>query len=227
MDDCLFINRNSKILVKKNPTGIFDGSSLVIPIDSALIKVNYYSPDLHLRTREVSELKLNLHKLLFNMKFSYCPLCASSLEKNKENYLSCVSDHCQYIHYDNPTPVVGAIVEYENDTIVLVQNVGWPPSWYALVTGFLEKNEHPDEAVLREIKDETGLDAEIISFRGHYTFERMNQIIMIYHVKAFGAININRTEIADYKIVPISKVKSWPQATGVALQEWLEERRGY
>ena len=109
----------------------------------------------------------------------------------------------------------------------MVQNVGWPPTWYALVTGFLEKNEHPAEAVLREVKEETGLDAEIVSFRGHYSFERMNQIIIIYHVKASGPINIDKTEIADYKVVPIAKAKSWPQATGIALQEWLVERRGY
>jgi len=161
------------------------------------------------------------------MKFNYCPTCTGTLAINEDNYLGCTNKECTFVHYQNPTPVVGAIVEYEDDTIVLVQNVGWPPTWYALVTGFLEKHEHPAEAVLREVKEETGLDAEIISFRGHFTFERMNQIIMIYHVKAAGPINIDQTEIADYKIVPIAKAKSWPQATGIALQEWLVERRGY
>ncbi len=162
-----------------------------------------------------------------NRPYKFCPTCTSELAKNQEGYLACINSNCQFVYYENPTPVIGAIVEYPENNLVLVQNVGWPKTWYALVTGFLEKHEHPDSAVLREVKEELGLEAEIIQFRGHYVFEMMNQIILIYHVKAEGKININTSELQDYKIIPIAKVKSWPQATGVALQEWLEERRGY
>lgn len=161
------------------------------------------------------------------MTYQFCPVCTATLAHNAENYLACSGPDCRFVHYENPTPVVGAIVEHEDDHLVLVQNVGWPPTWYALVTGFLEKHEHPDEAVLREVEEEIGLKGKIVEFRGHYTFKRMNQIIMIYHVKVEGEVRINPTEIADYKRVPIAKVKSWPQATGIALQEWLEERRGF
>ena len=76
------------------------------------------------------------------------------------------------------------------------------------------------------VKEETGLDAEIASFRGHFTFERMNQIIMIYHVKASGPIT-KGDELADYKVIPIEKAKGWGAATGIALDKWLLEKRGY
>ena len=156
--------------------------------------------------------------------YQFCPMCTASLAKNKEGYQACTSETCNFVHYENPTPVVGAIVEYEEEAVVLVQNVGWPSHWYGLVTGFLEKHEHPDEAVLREVQEEIGLNAELVEFRGHYTFEQMNQIIMIYHVKASGPI-VKGEELADYKVVPIERARGWGAATGIALDKWLKERR--
>ncbi len=156
--------------------------------------------------------------------YNFCPMCTSKLAKNEEGYMGCVSEECNFVQYENPTPVVGAIVEYEGHSVVLVQNVGWPAHWYGLVTGFLEKHEHPDIAVLREIEEEVGLKGEIVEFRGHWSFEQMNQIIMIYHVKASGPIT-KGDELADYKLVPIEKARGWGSATGIALQEWLDERR--
>ena len=89
----------------------------------------------------------------------------------------------------------------------------------------MEKHEHPDEAILREVKEELGLDGKLGKFVGHYTFKRMNQIILAYHIKASGQINLN-DELDDYKIVPFDKVKTWPAGTGRALKDFLESR-GY
>ncbi len=158
--------------------------------------------------------------------YKFCPMCTAPLAKNEEGYQGCTNTECNFVHYENPTPVVGAIVEYEESSVILVQNVGWPSHWYGLVTGFLEKHEHPDEAVLREIEEEIGLKAELIEFRGHYDFKQMNQIIMIYHVKASGPITKGE-ELADYKVIPIEKAKGWGAATGIALDKWLLEKRGY
>ena len=159
--------------------------------------------------------------------FKFCPTCKSEMQLNSENYLACTSTECNFIYYDNPTPVVAAIVEYGEKQLILAHNKLWPPTWYALITGFLEKNEHPDEAVLREVKEELSLDGEIGSFIGHYTFKRMNQIILAYHVKTNGTDNIVlNEELDDYKIVPFDKVVSWPAGTGYALKEFLEAQ-GY
>lgn len=157
--------------------------------------------------------------------YQYCPSCTSLLATKNDGYQHCSNNDCKYIHYANPIPVVAAIIEYGNEHVVLAHNVEWPPHWYALITGFLEKGEHPEEAVLREVKEETNLDGEIGSFVGHYTFKRMNQIIMVYHVKATGTIKLNE-ELDDYKLVPFGKVKTWPAGTGRGLKDFLESK-GY
>lgn len=157
--------------------------------------------------------------------FIYCPICTALLALKDDGYHHCQSDSCSFIHYGNPVPVVAAIIEYGEKQILLAHNVAWPPKWYALITGFLEKGEHPEEAILREVKEETNLDAEIGSFIGHYTFRRMNQIILVYHVKAKGSIRLNE-ELDDYKLVPFDKVKTWPTGTGRGLKDFLEAQ-GY
>ena len=160
-------------------------------------------------------------------KMNFCPVCASPLEKSfnaGRDRLVC-SKPCGYVFYNNPLPVVGAIVEYDDDTVLLVQSHGWPTDWFGIVTGFLEKGEEPAEAVLREVKEETGLDATLIETLGIYTFYQRNEIIMTYHVRASGVITLETSELAAYKLMPIAKLKPWPFGTGVAVKDWLEKRK--
>ena len=86
--------------------------------------------------------------------YKYCPLCASGLIRPQAGYIHCSNHACNFVLYENPTPVVAAIVEdTSTKELILVQSVGWPSSWFALVTGFLEKHEDPNEAVLREVEE--------------------------------------------------------------------------
>ena len=153
-------------------------------------------------------------------RFTYCPRCASALTPadDARSRASCPS--CGFVHYDNPTPVVAAIVQ-RDDEVILVRNVGWPPSWFGVVSGFLERGESPEDAALREVKEELGLEAELISFVGAHAFEAMNQIILTYHVRVHGEPSPDPVEIAAVKPVPISTLRPWPMGTGLALRQWL------
>lgn len=164
------------------------------------------------------------------MRFQYCPQCATPLttvapaaapDLDGVTRLRCPDPACGYIHWDNPVPVVAAIVEHEGD-IILARNAAWPVPFYALITGFLERHDpSPAEAVLREVKEELGLDpVGPASFVGHYAFTRQNQLILAYHVVATGSIVLNH-ELVDYKRIPPAKARYWPAATGLALRDWL------
>lgn len=159
------------------------------------------------------------------IQFEYCPKCRSLMRQEEGEYNQCTSQDCNYSQFMNPTPVVAAVVEYDDSQVILAHNALWPPGWMGLITGFVEKHENPDDTVLREVKEELGLDAEMGSFIGHYTFKRMNQLIIAYHVKASGVITLN-DELDEYKIVPFDSVKYWPAGTGYALRDYLITR-GY
>ena len=62
-------------------------------------------------------------------------------------------------------------------------------------------------------------------FVGSYPFERLNQIIFVYHVIGGpGEIRLATDELADYKEVPIEKIRPWPHGTGPGLRDWLAKR---
>ena len=161
------------------------------------------------------------------MEFHYCPRCAAPLQDaivDREARRAC-SAECGFVHYDNPTPVVAAVVEHEGQ-LVLARNRAWPRTFYGLITGFLERAEAPHECVVREVKEELSLDAAAPpTLIGAYPFERMNQVIIAYHVAASGVIALNE-ELDDYKHVPFERCRVWPSGTGLALRDWLRTR-GY
>ena len=157
----------------------------------------------------------------------YCPQCSCEMVRKEvggRERASCPNRYCGFVHWDNPVPVVGGIVEWDNQ-IILVRNVGWPENWYGLVTGFLEAGEMPEEAIVREVKEEIGVDATIESYIGMYEFYRKNQLLIIYHLRAHsGDVVTPEDEIADYKWVQIDKVQPWTAGTGRALRDWLRTR---
>ena len=102
----------------------------------------------------------------------YCPICATPLSKqqvNGENRRACTNASCDYVEWNNPTPVVAAIAQ-AGDSVVLVQAIGWPKEWFGLVTGFHESGETAEEGVVREVKEELGLGCRVESLVGVYSF---------------------------------------------------------
>lgn len=157
--------------------------------------------------------------------FTFCPRCATPLVTEARGGADRrVCPGCDFVQWNNPVPVVAAIVELPTG-VVLVQNKGWPSTWFGLVTGFLEAKEHPEEGVVREVAEELGLEARIEAFVGLYPFERMNQIIMAWHLTAEGEVAMG-DELQAFKLVPVEKLRPWPFATGDAVRDWLARRQG-
>ena len=156
--------------------------------------------------------------------YKFCPICSSPLTQTIESGItrkSCTQADCEYVHWNNPTPVLAAIA-HRNDEVILIQAIGWPKHWYSLVTGFHEAGETAEEGILREVKEEIGLNGEVKSLIGVYSFLQMNQVIIAYDVLVEeGEITLDLTELVDYKIVKIKDIRPWPSGTGQAVKDWL------
>ena len=159
----------------------------------------------------------------------FCPQCAtplaliSQLEDSGDKVrLRCTA--CDYTHWNNPTPVLAAVVEFEGK-ILLAQNAAWPSKTFALITGFMEAGETPKGGISREIKEETNLEAAEVNLIGVYDFQRMNQVIIAYHAVCHGEVKLS-PELVDYQLYEFDQVKCWPAGTGYALADWLRSR-GY
>lgn len=134
--------------------------------------------------------------------------------------LCCVA--CGFTHWNNPTPVLAAVVEYQGQ-ILLARNAAWEGKMYALITGFMEAGETPQDGIRREIQEETSLEVHGLDLIGVYDFQRMNQVIIAYHALCEGDVRLS-PELVDYRLFSPQTVKCWPGGTGHALADWLTSR---
>ena len=161
------------------------------------------------------------------MNFNYCPCCTQPLEER--NIIddggvvlrrACPAPACGFIHYENPTPAVGVLIEHEG-TIVLARGAGWPEGAFALVTGYLEKNEDPVKGVAREVKEETNLDVIETNIIGNYIYDRKNEVMLCYHAIVTGEIKLS-PELIETKRYQPHELRPWPRATGFAVADWMK-----
>ena len=160
-------------------------------------------------------------------QFRFCPNCATALapvaqmeDGGEKTRLRCPA--CDYTHWNNPTPVLAAVIEYEGK-VLLARNAAWPGKMFALITGFMEAGETPEGGIEREIKEETSLDTQSLKLIGVYDFQRMNQVIIAYHAVCSGEVSLS-PELVDYRLYELDQLKCWPAGTGYALADWLRSR---
>jgi NADH pyrophosphatase NudC (nudix superfamily) len=160
-------------------------------------------------------------------EFRFCPNCATPLamvsqmeDGGEKARLRCPA--CSYTHWNNPTPVLAAVIEYHGQ-VLLARNAAWPGKMFALITGFMEAGETPQGGIEREIKEETNLETSALGLIGVYDFQRMNQVIIAYHAVCTGDVKLS-PELVDYRLYDLDKLKCWLAGTGYALADWLRTR---
>jgi len=162
--------------------------------------------------------------------YKFCPHCAAGLapieleeDGGPRTRLRCAA--CGFTHWNNPTPVLAAVVECtdRDGRLLLARNAAWPGRQFALITGFMEAGETAEAGVVREVAEETALTVDALSLIGVYDFQRMNQVIIAYHAAARGVVRLS-PELAEYRLFAPQDVKCWSAGTGQALADWLRSR---
>lgn len=102
----------------------------------------------------------------------WCPRCRSELthaprEHEAADVLHCPS--CGLVIYDNPAPTASALVV--RDGLLLLTRRARPPEQglWDVPGGFIEPLEHPQDAVRRELREETGLEIGVGPLTGIFT----------------------------------------------------------
>ena len=163
-------------------------------------------------------------------QWRFCPQCAHELalatqdeDGGPKERLRCA--RCGFTHWNNPTPVLAAVVECsdQDGKVLLARNAAWAGRMFALITGFMEAGETPEQGIAREVLEETALTVESVKLIGVWDFQRMNQVIIAYHVVAHGTVKLS-PELAEYKMFAPGDIVCWPAGTGYAVAEWLKSR---
>ena len=162
--------------------------------------------------------------------FNFCPVCATPLasitqmeDGGEKARPRCPA--CGFTHWNNPTPVLAAVIEMadRDGQVLLARNAAWPGRMFALITGFMEAGETPEEGIAREVMEETSLRVDALKLIGVYDFQRMNQIIIAYHAVARGEVVLS-PELAEHRFYRPEDIKCWRAGTGYAVADWLSAR---
>jgi len=142
--------------------------------------------------------------------FVHCPLCGAKLTMNRiEDRVRMVCPDCNWIHYENPFPCAAAFVRNSKDEILLVKRGIEPGKGkWALPSGFMEIDETPEEACLRELEEETGMKGNILRLIGIYSQESLTYsrvLIVGYEVEATG-IPVAGSDSIEARFFPEDKL---------------------
>jgi len=136
----------------------------------------------------------------------------------------CSDACCDFVLWDNPVPVVAAIVRWQGK-LLLARNSKWPQGVKSIISGYLEKGESPEAAVVRELEEETALTAQQVLLLGLYMCYPLNQVLMIYVIDAKGVIRLN-SELAEYQLVSPEQITPRHFGCQPTVQSWHEMGMG-
>lgn len=112
--------------------------------------------------------------------------------------------------YKNPALTVDAII-VDDGKIVLIQRLNNPyKDYWALPGGFVEYGEKVEHAVIREAKEETGLDIELNKLVGVYSDAnrdpRGHTVSVVYMASIVGGQLKSDTDAKDVQYFEISEL---------------------
>jgi NAD+ diphosphatase len=102
------------------------------------------------------------HLMNWYMHNKFCGKCGTE-NKHKPDERALICPGCSATVYPKISPaIIVAIIS--NNKILLARNVNFPGSWYSLVAGYADIGESLEDALVREVKEEVGLDVWNIRF---------------------------------------------------------------
>ena len=100
-----------------------------------------------------------------------------------------VCDRCGYVSYRNPAPAAGVVI-VEDGRVLMVRRKFEPRAgMWTLPAGFVEYDEHVTACAIREAKEETNLNVELIRLFGAYMAmddPRTQVVLLLYLAHRVG-----------------------------------------
>lgn len=132
--------------------------------------------------------------------FKSCPNCQQTLHL-EGNKAECQA--CGFIHYHNPAPTVVVVVEKDNKLLVVKRGIEPQKDMWDLPGGFIDVGETAKECVIRETKEETSLDVEIVKDLGttpdEYGQDGAPTLNHLYLVKVVGGEAQPQDDVSQLK----------------------------
>ena len=91
-------------------------------------------------------------------KFNFCPNCAATLaERQVKHRRLSACPNCTFIDWRNAKPCAGALVLRDGKVLLVKRGIEPFKGCWDIPGGFMESHETPEQAAIRELREETGL----------------------------------------------------------------------
>lgn len=153
--------------------------------------------------------------LSWREKTRFCPKCGSKLADDQV-LTARICPKCAHQYFPQIEPAVIVLVS-KGDSILLVRHSQRIQNLWACISGFIEIGETPEQCVLREVKEETGITVKDIRYVGSQSWPFPDQLMLAYRAEYdSGEIIPQPEEIAEGAWFNKNKLPEIPKPGSVA-----------
>jgi NAD+ diphosphatase len=128
----------------------------------------------------------------------HCPRCGAVTEPELAGHARrCVADGSE--HFPRLDPAVIMLVTDPDDRCLLARNAMWPERRVSILAGFVEPGESAEQAVAREVQEETGITVGDVRYVGSQPWPMPHSLMLGFRASATGSleITVDSEEIAE------------------------------
>ena len=157
----------------------------------------------------------------------FCGRCGKEMQADLvERAMRC--EPCGTVNYPRIAPCIITLVT-RDDYLLLARNANFPRPMYSTLAGFIEAGESAEETLVREVREEVGVDVDEIRYYGSQSWPFPNQLMLGYFARyAGGDIVCDPTEIADADWFHYSELPPVPPASSISgqlIRAYVDARR--
>jgi 8-oxo-dGTP diphosphatase len=130
---------------------------------------------------------------------SYCLECGTALEdRHHEDRTRPTCPACGFIHYYDPKVAVAVVLGDDNGVLLGRRGVDPGSGLWSFPAGYVNRGEVLEEAAVREVFEELGLDIELTGLVGVYS-ERGNPVVLVVYagVVVGGSLRVDGREVVE------------------------------
>lgn len=143
------------------------------------------------------------------MKYKYCPMCGKELEE-KYSWDEGGVPYCSYddaMFFDTPKPCIMVGVIKEDEILLLKQSYIYKNS-KVLLCGYIGNNEKAEDTVLREVKEESGIEIKNLIFLGTDYVENKDLLMITFMAEYESGELVKSDEVEELGWVKLNDALS-------------------
>jgi len=156
----------------------------------------------------------------------FCGRCGKATTDSKTDR-STVCAGCKLNFYPRLSPSIIVLV-HSGGEVLLGRNHMFPEGLFSTLAGFVEPGESIEETVIREVKEEVGVNVSNLSYRGSQPWPFPNSLMLGFHAEYLsGDIVLQEDEIAEADWFPCTNLPLIPGKFAISrwlIDEYLSQR---